>query len=145
MDRELRAVCDEREINSLINRYCHTMDYGRRQEWLDLFTPDAIYEVRLPDESLYARVVGTEELREFIAGFPRPGLHKHIYATPVFDIDPDAGEATVDVSFMMLSGDGKSVEVSAFGRSRDRVVRTEGGWRFQERRIVTEAMSVPSA
>ena len=144
MEREYRMLLDERQIRDVIGRYCHTMDYGRHDEWLGCFTDDAIYDVLLPDGSLYARVEGREALGKFVSGFPRPGLHKHVYAMPQIEVDPDAGTATVEISFFMLSAEGRGVEVSAFGRSSDRMVRTEAGWKFRERRIVTEVMTLPS-
>lgn len=141
MDRELSALLEERAITAVMNAYCHAMDTGRAAEWLACFTSDARFEVSLPTGEIYVRLAGEEELARFAADLrDRPG-HKHVYTTPVFRVDVDAGEAEVSSYFLMLSGDGRSSGVSSFGRTWDRFVRRDGRWRIRERRISTDGMT----
>ena len=49
MDRELRILLAERAINAVMNEYCHAMDSGQHERWMNCFTADALYDVALPD------------------------------------------------------------------------------------------------
>lgn len=141
MDRDLRLLLDERAITAVMNEYCHAMDLGQHERWMACFTADAVYEVLLPDGATYVRLEGTADLAGFIACYPVLPGHKHVYVTPVFDVDPDAGEAEVSSYWFMLAGDGHSAGISSLGKVRDRFVRTSGRWRMKERRVVTEGIA----
>jgi hypothetical protein len=45
VDRELRILLDERAINAVMNEYCHAMDTGQHDRWMNCFTTDAVYDV----------------------------------------------------------------------------------------------------
>ena len=142
MDREIRILLDERAITAVMNVYCHAMDTGQHDRWMDCFTTDAVYDVALPDGRIYARLEGEAEFRSFIANYPVLPGHKHVYVTPVFDIDPEAGEATVEAYWFMLSGSEAKAGISSLGRSSDRFVKgTDGRWRMKARRVATEGIS----
>jgi hypothetical protein len=143
MDREIRILLDERALGALLNRYCHTMDSGDNAGWLDCFTGDALYEVALPDGTVFARLEGAGDLKKFIAAYPVRQGHKHVYVTPVFSVDPDGGTATIDSYFFMMAGDATHSGISSLGRCRDECIRTDAGWRFKARRVATEAMTPP--
>jgi hypothetical protein len=140
MNRDLEALLAERAITAVMNAYCHAMDSGRAREWLDCFTVDARFEVSLPGGETYVRLAGEAELARFAAGLRDQPGQKHVYTTPVFGVDLDAGEAEVSSYFLMLSGDGRSSGVSSFGRTWDRFVRHDGRWKICERRISTDGM-----
>jgi hypothetical protein len=143
MDRELRILLDERAINAVMNAYCHAMDTGQHDRWMNCFTVDAVYDVALPDGTIYARLEGEADLRGFITKYPVLPGHQHVYVTPVFDIDPDAGEANVAAYWFMLSGSDHKAGISSLGRSQDKFVRgADGRWRMKERRVATEGMAV---
>jgi SnoaL-like domain len=141
MDRELRLLLDERAINAVMNEYCHAMDTGQHERWMKCFTVDAVYDVALPDGRVYARLNGELDLRHFIANYPVLPGHKHVYVTPVFDVDPDAGTATVQAYWFMLSGGENKAGISSLGSVRDVFVKgADGCWRMKERRVATEGM-----
>jgi hypothetical protein len=143
MDRELRILLDERAINAVMNEYCQAMDSGQNDRWMNCFTADALYDVALPDGRTFVRLEGEADLRKFIAGYPVVQGNKHIYVTPLFDVDPDAGEASVSAYWFTLSGSAGTAAVSALGRVQDRFVRgADGRWRMKERRVATEGMVV---
>ena len=104
VDRELRILLDERAITAVMNEYCHAMDSGQHDRWMNCFTTDAVYDVALPNGRIYARLEGETEFRHFIANYPVLAGHKHVYVTPIFEVDPDAGTATVAAYWFMLSG-----------------------------------------
>jgi hypothetical protein len=141
MERELRILLDEHAINAVMNDYCHAMDTGQHERWMNCFTADAVYDVALPDGRIYARLEGEAALRKFIAEYPVLPGHKHVYVTPLFDIDPDAGTASVSAYWFMLAGGANTAGISALGSVRDRFVReADGRWRMKERRVTTEGM-----
>jgi len=143
MDHELRLLLDERAITTVMNEYCHAMDTGQHDRWMACFTADAVYDVALPDGRIYARLDGESELRNFIANYTVLPGHKHVYVTPIFDIDLDAGEATVEAYWFMLSGSEVKAGISSLGRSRDRFVKgADGRWRMKERWVATEGVAV---
>jgi len=143
VDRDLRILLDERAINAVMNEYCHAMDTGQHDRWLNCFTADAVYDVALPNGHIYARLEGEAEFRRFIANYSVLPGHKHVYVTPLFDVDPDAGTATVEAYWFMLSGNEGKAGISSLGRARDKFVKgTDGRWRMKERRVATEGMAV---
>jgi len=143
MDRELGILLDERAITAVMNEYCHAMDTGQHDRWMACFTADAVYDVALPDGRIYARLEGEADFRKFITGYKVLPGHKHVYVTPIFDIDPDAGEATVEAYWFMLSGSEAKAGISSLGRSSDRFVKgADGRWRMRERRVATEGVAV---
>src|SRR5712664_651203 len=127
MDRELRVLLDERAINAVMNEYCHAMDTGQHERWMNCFTADAVYDVALPDGRIYARLAGEADLRKFVTEYPVLHGHKHVYVTPLFDVDPDAGEAAVSAYWFMLSGSASKAGISSLGRVQDKFVRGSDG------------------
>jgi hypothetical protein len=119
------------------------MDNGQHDRWMNCFTADAVYDVTLPDGRIYARLEGEADLRKFIAEYKVLPGHKHVYVTPLFDVDIDAGEAMVAAYWFMLSGSESKAGISSLGRVHDRFVRcADGRWRMKERRVATEGMAV---
>jgi len=141
MDRELRILLDEHAINAVINDYCHAMDSGQHERWMNCFTADAVYDVVLPDGRTFVHLEGEDALRQFITAYPVVPGNRHIYVTPLFDVDPHAGTASVSACWLMLSGGANTAGISAQGSVRDKFVReADGRWRMKERRVTTEGM-----
>ena len=121
----LRALLDERAIIQLMHRYAHAMDYGDEAAWVDVFTPDAVFDVI---ESVGGQRIHREEgrgdLAAYVAAYPKPpAFRKHIIVDPVVEIDGD--EAHVESYWILLhreQADGMPV-LAAFGKSSDRVVK----------------------
>jgi 3-phenylpropionate/cinnamic acid dioxygenase small subunit len=142
---ELQALLDERAIVALMHRYAHAMDYGDEAAWVDVFTPDAVFDVV---ESVGGRRIHREEghadLARYVAAYPKPpAFRKHVIVDPVVEVRGD--EAEVDSYWILLhreQADGMPV-LAAFGRSHDRVVRLESGWRIAERYAEVEATTFP--
>lgn len=140
-ERELRILLDERAITAVMHRYCQALDSARVADWLDCFTRDALFEVLLPNGETYVRLEGEADFARFAAAMrDRPG-HKHVYASPVVEVDVDAGEARGTSYFLMFAGDAGQAMVSSFGRVRDRFVKRDGRWKIAERRLQTDGMN----
>ena len=124
--------------------YGHTIDYGPKAEWLDCFTEDAVYKVQMsgvtlpdllgitqPPEGLEGRAL----LSAYIANHTHaPDMwHKHCLSEPVIRLEGDS-KASVQSYFARLDEDQNGAYILAFGRYRDKMVKSEDGkWRFVER------------
>jgi 3-phenylpropionate/cinnamic acid dioxygenase small subunit len=112
---------DYAEISNLVARYCVLLDLDDVDQWLELFVPDASYQV-------YGRTfVGHEGLRRMMAGAPG-GLH--LGGPPVvLQIDGDRARTQQNLLFIeRTSGEMRKAVYD------DELVRTEDGWRIGSRR-----------
>lgn len=104
-------------IGDLLARYCLALDRDDVDGWVDLFLPDARYEV-------FGRsFVGHEELRRMLEGAPR-GLH--LGGPPVIEMDTaDRARTARNLLFVdRRTGESrKAVYV-------DELQRTKEGWRI---------------
>jgi 3-phenylpropionate/cinnamic acid dioxygenase small subunit len=122
---------DHVAITDLLARYCLALDLDDIEAWVELFTPDASYEVfgRSWD--------GHEGLRDMLRGAPR-GLH--LGGSPVIDVTgPDQARTTQNLLFV-------EVKAAILRRSvyTDELRRTSEGWRIARRRcqfIVLDGLS----
>jgi hypothetical protein len=120
---------DELEIRNLMARYCLYLDLDQVEDWVQLFTPDAVYEV-------YGRGwVGHERLRSMFSGAPG-GLH--LGGPPVIELDGDRARTLRNLLFVERSGAQRSAVYD------DELVRTDAGWRIARCRcrfIVADGLS----
>lgn len=128
----LQEISDRMEISDLLSRYSHAIDF---QDWdaLDeVFTPDAIID--------YSETGGAKgsyaEIKAWLPGalgrFPR---YQHMVATTKLDLDGDTARSrSILFNPMVYQGEGKPEQVFFIGLwYRDRLVRTDKGWRIAER------------
>lgn len=140
----VHELLEERAILRLLHRYGHAMDYGDEEAWVDVFTPDAVFDVV---EVVGGRRVHREEGRagfaRYIAGYGKPPAvyRKHIMVDPIIDVAGD--EARVEAYWFFLVRDDATGHpaVVAFGRYHDRLVKLDGRWRIAERFAEVEANS----
>lgn len=108
------------QIHDLLARYCLHLDRDEHEDWVALFTPDAVYEV-------YGRTFeGHAGLLRMATSAPG-GLH--LGGPPVIALDGDRATTQQNLLFVDRSN----------GESRgavydDDLVRTPAGWRFARRR-----------
>ncbi|EZP74075.1 Ketosteroid isomerase-like enzyme [Sphingomonas paucimobilis] len=128
----LQEISDRMEISDLLSRYSHAIDF---QDWdaLDeVFTPDAIidYSETGGAKGSYAEIKAW--LPDALGRFPR---YQHMVATTKLDLDGDtAGSRSILFNPMVYQGEGKPEQVFFIGLwYRDRLVRTDKGWRIAER------------
>lgn len=142
MDREIAILFAEREINALIQRYCHCMDSGDEAGWVDCFTADALFDVRTYAGEIVHIENGRAELATYIASYPKPpNMRRHLYSATLLDVDVEAGRATGESYWTLLaSGPGGGAALTAFGRASDVFVRGDGGWRIERRLAVADAV-----
>jgi SnoaL-like protein len=135
------ALADREAIRDVIGRYAHAADSGRFEDLAALFDVDGVLEV---DGGL--RSVGRAAILEFVSGVRDrsssggvPQYVRHHTTNTVIDLTGvDSAEAA---SYFLVFSD---VGADHWGRYRDRLVRTAGGWRFAHRRVRTDGYGVGS-
>jgi 3-phenylpropionate/cinnamic acid dioxygenase small subunit len=143
LEKRLQVLEAERAILSTLYAYAHSIDYGLKADWLDLFTKDAVYKVQdrgkvvpwvlveQPPEGLKGR----EILSQYIANHTNaPDFwHKHFLVEPVIKLEGDK-KASVESYFARLDEDDKGAYIMSYGRYLDKMVKSpDGKWRFKKR------------
>ena len=141
LEAEVRQLLDERAIDRVMQAYCHAMDHGPTNAWVECFTEDGVFDVRDANREPLFRVAGHAELLRFIESYPNnlPTYYKHLYLSPLIDIDGDTASVESYVLVIWCSA-GRPAEVSSFGKVSDVWVRGDRGWRIRNRIAITEAM-----
>ncbi len=141
------------EISELFDRYASALDNDRLEDWPGLFTEDCLYEI-VPKENedmgLPAPVIHCDS-----AGMLRDRVlslrHANIYEKPTYRhfssglewsaVDPDTMDVTSNYLVVNTSQAGETSIYQA-GVAKDRLVRTEAGWRFKRRRVIYDTSRV---
>jgi hypothetical protein len=147
------ATNDDRDaIERTISLYSHLVDFGRFDEWADLYTDDAIGDV-FGGVRVWAGGPSVTELRgrkaivEYVRGNVEPlnaqGLHLlHMATKPIIEIDGDSANAWWTYTVMAASAD--SIAVAGTGRYHAKLVRCpDDHWRFSVRICVESGGPLP--
>jgi SnoaL-like domain len=134
----LQALEDEREILRTLHQYGHSMDYGPDAEFVDCFTPEGVWDVRMRSASAGSfQCRGQREIEASLAAqttMRAPALYaKHLVMDPQIVVTGD--EASVVSYFLRVEPrDSAPTQIVASGRYLDQLVRcADGRWRFTER------------
>ena len=136
MEAQEQALLDQVAILDVLHRYIRCVDTnGREDEFVDLFTPDATFQVRGNYPTVDRLVHGREGLKEFVLwlrdGKPKESYDKHVVLNPIIDVRGD--EAIVESNWIMMTQSSDGLTVTATGRMRDRFVKQECRWRINQR------------
>jgi ketosteroid isomerase-like protein len=127
---------DERAITRTMYRYAHAQYNGRRDDFLDCFTHDAVI-VR----SRHGRsVTGHEEIGKYFDAITHApeAYHKHVMVEPIIEVSGDRASVASDFLYVQ---DRDGPMISHFGHYADEFVRcTDGHWRMSRRELQTEAV-----
>jgi len=115
------------EIRQLIARYCHLVDSGEIEAWVECFTDDGVLEVPgIRTEGREALLAMGAGIRENAAANPS----RHVVTNVLIDVDGD--QASSQSYLIMVSASVPPV-LRITGTYRDRIRRVDGRWRFAER------------
>jgi anthranilate 1,2-dioxygenase small subunit len=141
------------ELQRLQERYVGVIDTDRLEEWPELFTEDAIYEI-VPKENAdlglpmgIMHCFGRPMLRDRILALRQANLYEpHTYRHMTSGLEfEQVDENTIDMQsnyvVVQTLTDGES-RVYQAGRYFDRVVRSADGWRYQRKRAVYDTSRV---
>ena len=121
---------DKEAIRELFSEYCFRMDDRRFAELGALFTEDGDWIAR------YARARGPAEIAALMArNIPAEPKRKHFVMNSLIRLDGDRASARTSY-LVVLQASGARLVPSVAGTYEDVLVRTTGGWRFRERRLV---------
>jgi hypothetical protein len=143
----LAALLDERAVLRTLHEYAHAMDSGDEAAWVDCFTADAVFDVvEVVGGRRVHREEGRGDLARYVAGYPKPPrFRKHVMVDPLVDVTGD--EASVAAYWLLLERHDihGTPAIAAFGRYRDRLVRSpsDGRWRIADRFAEVEATTAP--
>jgi len=144
---------DDREaIERTISLYSHLVDFGRFDEWGDLFTEDAEASVHggvqvWGDGPAVSVQRGRAEIVEFVRGNVEPlrekGVHLlHMAGKPLVEID--GARATAWWTYVVVATTAEAINVAATGRYHTELVRGDDGhWRFSNRTCIETGGPLP--
>ena len=147
-DAELGVWSDKLAIRELTERYMRYNDDADLDRIIELFEPDAAYQV------MGRVLIGHQQIREFLAsaGFVegrqawtdpdqllRQPRSSHLSSNPIIDIDGNSAIAESDFQVVRRDGDGRA-RIMLVGRYRDRLRKSQDGrWRISTRTGVSVA------
>ena len=115
-DAILARLIDEQAVRAVLDEYCLRLELDAFEDWLDLFTPDTVYEV-------YKLVLnGRQEMADLLSKAPH-GVH--IPGAARITIDGDRAETVQNYAFVSTSSDEWNV-----GWYQRELVRTAAGWKI---------------
>jgi hypothetical protein len=136
---ELTAL-DYFEIGQLVSRYARAMDTcsNNGYDYADLYTSDGIFQPIINGKPIDP-IRGREALAEVSGGGRNNCVNvgwieqgvKHIYVNHIIEPTPEGATGTVDMLLIGLGGDPNKIEHD--GYYEDTYVKTDDGWRFEQR------------
>ncbi len=125
------SVLEEKDaIRDLLSRYCFHFDAGEFEQWLDLFTPDGVFDL-----GPRGRISGQAGLRDFLKVLPLVDglpMTRHCVTNIIINVEGDHATAR---SYVMVLGPGERVAIGVAGRYEDDIVKMAGQWRFKLRKV----------
>jgi uncharacterized protein (TIGR02246 family) len=126
-------MSDDVAIRNVVAQLAMLADGGDLEEYVDLFTADARWD--MPGGELQGRenlLAGAIERRA--AGTVGPGSNtRHVITTQAVEVDGD--EAVSDAYWQFWVNTATEPSIALFGTYRDRLVRTNKGWKLAHRTI----------
>jgi hypothetical protein len=141
MEDELELLLAERAILRALHEYAHAMDYGHEDEWVAVFTDDAVFDVvEVVGGRRVHREDGRGDLARYVANYPKPPhFRKHIVVDPIIDVTGDTAKVAAYWLLLQREDDGGKPVVVAFGHYDDQWVKRDGRWRIAHRYAEVEA------
>ena len=136
-------------------RYALCLDETRLEDWPEFFTEDCRYLIH-PRENLEAGLEGywlyfenKRMLRDRVVSLREVNIYKiHYERRLVSNVmltgrEGDAWLARANYMMMQTDNEGRS-RIFSVGEYRDRIVESEAGLKFRERRVIADTFTVPS-
>jgi uncharacterized protein (TIGR02246 family) len=129
----LTAAEDELAVRNIVARLAQYADGPDVDAYVDLFAPDAVWDMPGAPRRGHAEIrAGSEERRA--AGQMGPGSNtRHAVTTVAVTVD---GDTAVGDSYWQFWADTTTApRVALMGTYHDELVRTDAGWKLQRRQI----------
>jgi SnoaL-like domain len=113
---DVQRLADDLAIRSVLAEYCLRLELNPFEEWMQLFTPDTVYEV-------YRRTLrGRDEVAAMLSQAPH-GLH---LGGPL-RIELDGDSAKTVQNYLFINFETKQWNMGWYYRT---LIRTSDGWRI---------------
>jgi anthranilate 1,2-dioxygenase small subunit len=141
------------ELQALQDDYIASLDSGRLEDWPDMFVEDCLYEI-IPKENedmgLPAPLIHCDNRRMLTdrvvslrnANIYQPVVYRHFTSAMQWHHAED-GAIAMESNYLVINTNqlGQSL-VYQTGRYFDRIVRTEAGLKFKQKRVVYDTSRV---
>jgi 3-phenylpropionate/cinnamic acid dioxygenase small subunit len=125
------TIEDHEEIRELYARYADTIDNGRYEEWLDLFTDDGSFESARFGK--HSGRVGLEKFTRIYRDSLGGAQARHMITNLLFTIEDDRAEGSCYLLYSHCK-EGR-VQQTTVARYSDTLRRVSGRWRFESRKV----------
>lgn len=119
---------DREKVRELFARFCHTIDEGRYQEWVETFTPDGVF-----DSPVAGRHAGREGLLKFTRDLAASDMGKviqrHLVTNLSLSLEEQRGTAKCNLT-VYVTRDGVT-SLLLVGGYNTRLRKIEGEWYFE--------------
>lgn len=120
---------DRIELQSLLMRYTHILDYGDIDELDEVWHEQCEFVV---DEPSF-HIIGLERLKETLRGTRRDNPHaRHVVTNCHVDGQGDQGRVQAYLQIL----DTRNMKPTLFARYVDHCIRTNQGWRIRSRQCI---------
>lgn len=128
----MTSLIEEKDaIRELNARYCFLVDEARFDEWVDLWTEDALFDIDGREVRGHAGLKAfTQEIR-LVDGMPPM---KHLILNHLIEVNGLTATGQSYLLVVMKRKDGSLTPVTA-GTYADRLVKRNGRWLLAERRL----------
>jgi uncharacterized protein (TIGR02246 family) len=127
----MSSTLEEKDaIREVLAEYCVCLDEGRFEHMAALFAPDGTWHTDFGQGAGRGGIV--EHARSLRAGGPHP---RGVHLTTNIVIALDGDSARVRSNWMVAQNSESGPVVSSAGVYRDEMVKQDGRWLFQYRRI----------
>lgn len=118
---QVQLLADELAVRKLLDEYCLRLEIDDFEDWMDLFTPDSVYEV-------YGKVLnGKEEIRALLSLAPH-GVH--LGGPMRITLAGDTAETVQN--YLFISAADAAWNMGWYFRT---AVRTDAGWKISHTRV----------
>jgi ketosteroid isomerase-like protein len=118
---------DRIEIAELFARYCHRVDHGDTASWLELFTPDGVFEV-----AGLMRLAGHEQVGTMPAVVAAQGGGKWRHQITNIAVDPgDSDDVALVTAYGLVTDWGNGGKLITFSDYAITLNRIGGKWRIR--------------
>ncbi|MGH3757470.1 nuclear transport factor 2 family protein [Actinophytocola sp.] len=121
-----QRVLDWIELHDLMSRYVHLVDHSAWDRLDEVFTDDAVVDYR-NFAPYIPRLEGLAAIQDYFGSMEQPIAHHTVNSLITAAEDRDLRRITSKIVLVMRD---RQIYV---GEYRDRVARTDRGWRFTER------------
>ena len=127
-------MSEEEAIRDLMSEYCHLIDDERFEDFMELFTEDAVVTAKIAGTTYRGR----QEIRGFLENQPPEKRGLHVTVNHRVQVNGDT--ATAQADFFVVVPRAGGLHFMSMGRYDDQLVRQDGRWRFRVRHVNTRHM-----